>query len=319
MKTIIPKSLSSLVAIVTLTTLNPNVARAQTRDIHYRFTGTVERPNEGVPFASPLFISDELQAEVGDPITGTIQIPVPNPREGAIGDIWTIEDGVRINIGTTGTYASRAGEMNRMHLEININGHTVSSIGTVTAVVGNDLTRPSDFHLPNISPASDEADMFVLAVEPGDGLLLDGRRLNGTLKNNLGMSVNLIDPSGRVYRNASLPALIALQDFATAKGVIVDYTQSPPGDSTLTQEGGIMFNIDSLERIDSNAPTSVELATGYHVSWPSDAEGYVLEEAESPEGPWVASQVTPIVVDGQNIVMMELQSRSKFYRLVNSN
>ena len=67
------------------------------------------------------------------------------------------------------------------------------------------------------------------------------------------------------------------------------------------------------------APESIELTTGFHVSWPSNAESYVLEEAESANGPWVRSQGTPIVVEGQNIVVMDMQSRSKFYRLVKSN
>ena len=80
-----------------------------------------------------------------------------------------------------------------------------------------------------------------------------------------------------------------------------------------------MFNIDSIEEFDPNTPASVELSTGFYVAWPADSEGYILEEAESPEGPWITSEGSPATVDAQNIVVMDMESRLGFYRLVKAN
>ena len=80
-----------------------------------------------------------------------------------------------------------------------------------------------------------------------------------------------------------------------------------------------MLNIDSLEQFDPNAAPPVKLSTGHHVSWPADAEGYLLEESESTEGPWSPSKSAPILINDQNIVVMDKQGPKMFYRLVKVN
>ena len=47
-----------------------------------------------------------------------------------------------------------------------------------------------------------------------------------------------------------------------------------------------MFNIDSLEELNPEAPAAVALSTGFHVSWPADTDGYTLKTATAPDGPW---------------------------------
>lgn len=61
------------------------------------------------------------------------------------------------------------------------------------------------------------------------------------------------------------------------------------------------------------------ISTGYHVSWPNGMDGYILEVAEFSDGPWTPYEGIPVEVEGQNIVVMDMQERSKFYRLTKAN
>ena len=61
------------------------------------------------------------------------------------------------------------------------------------------------------------------------------------------------------------------------------------------------------------------ISTGYHVSWPGNEGEYILEVADFSDGPWTPFEGIPAEVDGKNIVVMDLQERSKFYRLTKVN
>ncbi len=219
-----------------------------------------------------------------------------------------------------------------------INGHELTSTWSVSAAVLNDRVQNSReisqrlgadarFILGDL-PLANFGDAFILhmgnfyrieADDPIDNnneILMDGallpEPLAGLADGGGRFKVHLIftDSTGSAFADTSFPKSINFSAFDIAKG----FLHAGPNN------GGILFNIDSFEEIDSNAPTTpVKLTTGFHVSWPADAGGYLLEEAESPDGPWVPSQGTPLVVDGQNIVVMDFQSRSRFYRLTKTN
>ena len=137
---------------------------------------------------------------------------------------------------------------------------------------------------------------------------------------NLGISLNLTDSSATALqplsRNAPFPVDIDFELFDVTKGFIRLWEgESQEGDSG-SADWGIMFNIDSLEPFAPAVTAPVKLSIGSHVTWPTDAEGYILEEAETVEGPWTQSEKIPAMINGQNSVEMDRQGRSKFYRLV---
>jgi hypothetical protein len=107
--------------------------------------------------------------------------------------------------------------------------------------------------------------------------------------------------------------VIDFEHFDVAKGFI-----RINGDGG-TNGQGILFNIDSLEVSAPVDEPPVEISIGFHVAWPSEHAGYTLEEATSAAGPWTPSQIEPMIVDGQNIVVMDLKEGLKLYRLVNRN
>lgn len=92
-----------------------------------------------------------------------------------------------------------------------------------------------------------------------------------------------------------------------------------------SEEVAPLLSADDLEEVANAmlAPApeerAIELTTGFYVAWPANAEGYVLEKAESVGGPWVRHEGALSVVEGQNVVVMNLESRMKFYRMTKAN
>lgn len=54
---------------------------------------------------------------------------------------------------------------------------------------------------------------------------------------------------------------------------------------------------------------------GIRLSWPQSAEGYVLQVAETVDGPWSDSDLPVTVEDGQNVVTDSPTEAARFYRL----
>lgn len=301
--------------------------RAYGAYILYRFTGTVEVTDETlINFPSPVPISDEIQAQVGDRITGTFGFPSPYPFPADYEHPFQDQKGY-------GRYDDTSTDP-VLTMSLVINGHELTSTWSVDASVLNDRVLNSqeislrfgasaqyaigDYPLANFGDACILGMGNFYRIEEDDHLdkddeiLMDGALLPEPLAGladtdgRFRVYLNFTDSTGSVFQDASFPESIDFSAFDIAKGFL------HAGQSN----GGIMFNIDSFEEVDRSAPT---LTTGFHVSWPSDAEGYVLEVAGLPEGPWMRSEGAPIVVEGQNIVVMDMESRSKFYRLTEAD
>jgi hypothetical protein len=57
--------------------------------------------------------------------------------------------------------------------------------------------------------------------------------------------------------------------------------------------------------------------TGFHVSWESNLEGFGLERAESPVGPWSSVEPLEPSFDGRRVSIMDMQGETAIYRLRN--
>ena len=171
------------------------------------------------------------------------------------------------------------------------------------------LNRRSTDYSRNV-PSSFPADLLTIDMP------LVGVTEGGQIK--MGLELNLTDSTGRRFEDrlgpgTVFPDPIDLNHFDSAKGFLIERTSSDPQSNR-----GILFSIDSLEQVDpdSVAPEPITLQRGIHLSWPVDARGFVLEEAESVKGPWVQSSAFQAVVGDQVIVELAAQSESKLFRLV---
>jgi hypothetical protein len=314
MKTSNTKSMFSSITAGLLVGLGATPGHSYGEEVLYRFTGTVEASDPRFGFSSPVPISDEIQAQVGDQIAGTFGFTNPYPHLGntLLQSPWEAK----------GYYNSLSRQ--ELSMSVVINGYELTSTWNLGVYIANDFSSSKFFDLigrtptegsPEIGwswdlPLADSGDAFSMVMgrressSRNDGILIDDALLPQPLRNQpLEVTLNFTDSTGRVFdEDASFPPAIDFHAFDIVKGLI---SIGRPGD-------GILFNIDSIELFDPNAPV---LTTGYHVAWPIDAEGYTLEESVSPEGPWMPSSVTPTVVENQNIVIMDVQSRLKFYRL----
>jgi hypothetical protein len=64
--------------------------------------------------------------------------------------------------------------------------------------------------------------------------------------------------------------------------------------------------------------SEVTISTGHAIVWPALATraGYILEEADSPGGPWQVSSVTPGSFQDKHLILIDTSSATKrFYRL----
>lgn len=313
MKTSITKSIFLSITTGLLIGLGATPGHSYGEEVLYRFTGTVEASDPRFGFSSPVPISDEIQAQVGDQITGTFGFTNPYPHSGSPRSQSSWEKKLYKN------------SLSRQELTMSVlvNGHELTSTWSLGVYVTSDFDSGEFFDLlgiippegsPEIGwswdlPLANFGDAFCMGMgifessERNDAILMDDALLPRSLRSQpFQVWLNFTDSTGRVFEDASFPSSIDLHSFDIVKGLI---TIGRPGD-------GILFNIDSIELFDPNAPV---LTTGYHVAWPIDAEGYTLEESASPEGPWIPSSVAPTVVENQNIVIMDVQSRLKFYRL----
>ena len=265
----------------------------QAQGVHYRFTGTVGGSDPLTTFKSPRSPIPGLEVKIGDQLTGTFQVKSSGR---AISDR---DPNQRIYLGNVEDFS------------VILNGHELIPD---TAPAGDSLL------LNNRSEIIGWLELDPLAPGTSDVLTITTPQGGITVgpEPDLGITLNLTDSSASALNsfspNFGFPEQIEFERFDVTKGFIRTWVTSDTTSFT-----GIMFNIDSLERFDPNAAPPVKLSTGHHVSWPADAEGYVLEESESTEGPWSPSKSAPIVIDDQNIVVMDKQGPKMFYRLVKVN
>lgn len=269
-------------------------APAIAQEAYYRFTGTVEGAQDSgqFGFSSPESPVPGLEVCVGDQINGTFKLD-ESPAETMGGISVSFESVVDFRVVLNGSELLPQEVPAGDRLWLNDEKGTVPQLLESTP-------------LANIGDAQ-------TITTPLGGVALS---VEGKESVQIALVLNFTETTGSLFDNESLPESIALDDYDVAKGFIRTFDIERPRN---TATHGIMFNIDSIEEYDPSAPEPVELATGYHVSWPADAEGFVLEEAESLEGPWKTSEVMPIVVNGLNVVLMDMRSRLRVYRLVRAN
>ena len=223
--------------------LATHAVHAQIENVEYRFTGTIEASNPTLPFTSPVTLIDELQVEVGDPVTGRLRFPVPNRLRNSF-------------IGKSTRYGVNKMEKNHIMLEVDVNGHTLSPWNRVYAYRFNNSNfeySRGGRHVEYSVPLTEEiADVLLFVIHPTTGAhsptgtLLDG--LESPFRDTqIEVSLNFTDLSRQVIHRG-FPESLDLEDFDLAKGFI-----KRPG---ISQDGrsyrdGLMFNIDSLERVDS--------------------------------------------------------------------
>ncbi len=256
----------------------------QAQSVHYRFTGTVDSNGLEGRFAPPKSPIPGLEVNDGDPVTGS----------------FTLVEADQFAFGRM-TISDRAVK----DFRVSLNGHDLLPRKAPPSdrlwINGGRGPRPQFLES---TPLSNQGDAQTLTTPIGGVKLPVG----GGASIQIAIVLNLTNPTGGLFENSSLPETISLDDYPLAKGFIrtIAPERKVPGTH------GIMFNIDSLEE----AEQPVELYTGFYVSWRADAEGLILEEAESTEGPWLPSSSARATADGMNIVAMEMQSRSKLFRLV---
>ncbi len=275
----------------------------------YRFTGTVTDSDLYRPFTVDLGVVLGLEVKIGDPVTGTLEIkskPLAFPP-----DIYGPRTGTYAYLGSVQT--------------VLINGTELSSgLAPTYAIVANDVTQEMPGRLEGTQLA-ESGDAYVLVVSSQDtrGVISGGQSLS--VADYVDIKLNLTDSAGTIFSDSSHPNALDAQKFDIRRGFV-----TPAGWGGGDSNRGILFSIDTLEIIGTNGgedcncvittPDPIPtVSTGFHVSWPRNAEGYVLEEAESPEGPWLGSAGTTVVVEGRKIVVMDMQSRSKLYRLTKAN
>lgn len=275
---------------------------AQNQDDRFQFTGTVIGSDTELPFESPLDISSSLKAKVGDRISLTISLGAANPE-------YVLSPREDTAIYRTG-----------IEIELELNGQMITGndpfggTGVSALVIDNGHQVPTDLPdggiviLPDGNPlVSGDADAFILAINQGgyfeNGKLIHtGVLVNGEVDERLSLTLNFTDASGTVFESTRFPQSLDLKAFSLAKGFL---SLGP---------GGILFELDPVKETESNQDP-ISLSTGFHVSWPSSAKGYVLEASDFSTGPWGVHEGRPLVVDGQNIVVMDIKEQSKFYRL----
>ena len=63
-------------------------------------------------------------------------------------------------------------------------------------------------------------------------------------------------------------------------------------------------------------PVLIELAIQHAVSWPvAGSDGFILEMADDPAGPWLAANAVPATNGTYKVVLLEPLAARKFYRL----
>lgn len=271
-----------------------------------QFKGSVVATDATLPFESPIELSSTLKAKVGDRVLVTLHLDemnpkfVLNPRDGAA----MYQTGIVVEL-----------ELNENILTGNdpFGGTGVQAlVMNEGAQIFTNIPGEGNVILPDTNPlVSGEVDAFILTINPGgyfEGgkLIHTGVLVNGEVDERLSLILNFTDPSGTAFRSQRFPETVPFDSFSLAKGFL---SLGP---------GGILFELNQIQMTDGEQETE-GLSTGFNVSWPSQLEGYVLEVAEFSSGPWIRHEGVPFVVEGQNIVVMDMQARSKFYRLTKEN
>ncbi len=273
----------------------------------YQFRGTVTDSDSSLAFISDLNVAPGLEVKIGDAVTGMVEIKSRSDAPGFPNGSFGPGRGAYFYLNTT------------QHLTIN--GRQLSNGEAPTiAVVADNVSRGNSIDFVTSPLSAEFGDSFAIHVSSQDtrGVLLDGEPIPST--SYVDILLNLTDSTGTVFQNTGHPIHLDGEKFDMRKGFIIRAS----GSGGVIRNRGIIFTIDTLEEFDPSAPiielaTPVEITTGFHVSWPANAEGYVLEESESVGGGWVRYEKTPLLVEGQNIVVMDMQSRAKIFRLTKTN
>lgn len=262
----------------------------ESEEVIYRFTGTVQGAPPQIDFNSPERPASGIEARLGDRVSGTFVIDARHPN--AVG--------LSTNILEFDRDVS--------NIQISIEDRPLFSDEGPGGVVNlaNDVTE-LEFHSLNSAPV----DFLTITTFWG------GEFINRQEK--IGIRLHLVDSTGQrfpeqITDDTEIPEPIDISRYDIATGFIHGYDNS-----RRTTNIGILFQIDSLEIFDPNGsePTPpIELMIGHHVAWPESAEGYTLEESDSPDGPWTRSSRMPIVNEGLKIIVMDKQSPKKFFRLI---
>lgn len=273
----------------------------------YRFTGKVI--DSGIPdsFTLDLGLIPGTELRVGDPVTGTIEVlskPIRFPA-----DAFPEWMGVHAYLNSS--------------QEFEIGGKSLSNGDAVTTAATINNPKPDDPDLGALyRPLASLGDAYILNISSQDvqPILVDGTK---PLRSDyIEIFLNLTDSTGSVFSSVDHPAKLDLERFDKSLGYILPVI----GNGVVDVDRGIAFSVDSIQEAgdtDTENPivtikpaTPVpSLTTGFHVSWPSVSEGYVLQESETPNGPWTTHDSTPLVSNDQNVVLMNLNDRSRFYRL----
>jgi hypothetical protein len=248
--------------VIALSLLANHTLHAQIENVEYRFTGTIEASESTIDFHSPVTFLDELAADVGDTVTGTLRFPVPNRLTSLSSE------------GGKG-YRSRIMEKNHLQLEVTVNEHRLSPYSRVYAFISNRASYesrvPVQFGVVVPALTQERASVLVFHIPSStsdaapSGTLLDGREspLQGSA---IEVSLNFTDLSGTAFRRG-FPKALNLADIDLAKGFI----RRGGGNADGPFREGLMFNIDSLTRVDRDdslvemideGPTSRELMAG---------------------------------------------------------
>ena len=250
----------------------------------YRFTGTVDASGLVGRFTPPQSPIPELEVNDGDPVTGSFKL-------------------VELEEETSGGITVSSQSVT--DFRVSLNGHDLiprkAPHGDRLWIDGGRGPRP---WILERSPLANQGDAQTVTTPTG-GVTLPME--NGESVQ-IAIVLNLTDSTGTLFETQARHEPITLEDYDLAQGFIrtIEFPSETPGNE------GVLFNIDSLEQ----AEQPVELTTAFQVSWRADAEGFNLEEAETAEGPWRASSGARTTADGMHIVIMDLQSRSKLFRLV---
>jgi hypothetical protein len=261
-------------------------------DLFYKFTGTVEGLDSVLDFDSPTSPIPGFDAEIGDQVTGTFRVSGFGIKK----------------IPELGSRSISVDAIEDLHVKLN-----QTELSPTPASRGH-------FHVGNNIFASGEEEYWdetLLSSDEGDLVTIVTYRLAmGGVASRISFTLNFTDSSATAVGPAGGPwEPIDFTLFDIKKGFIAN-----KGRASERTTQGILFNIDSFEEVDPTPRpvVPIELSMGFHVAWIADAEAYVLEVSETENGPWVPSQFSQENVNGQNIVLMDLNDRARWFRLVKS-
>jgi nitrous oxidase accessory protein NosD len=191
----------------------------------------------------------------------------------------------------------------------------------------NEANFPPDFGIvePLLIEGNTFSDnQFHIALVKGDNSVVRNNRLQGTAPGirpvGLGVSGTNVTIANNQFED--MPEGIQLwgndPDYGTILGAAVNAQVTSNRFCNVTNR----INVEPLASATQVGtllcpfpPPTLAIANAVMLSWPNDSDGWTLESAPDPLGPWTPLYVTPSVQDGQYVSAVKTGGQLRFFRL----